>query len=114
MLIMTDKYPDCWIFDANRRVYNRNEDGIAIGGPIWKEHWRKVEIVDETKLSWITSSGLKIPKKGKRGICFSSEDIEKESYIHENRHKIADMISSCNDYDKLKTVAELIGYYEES
>lgn len=102
-------YPDCWIFDQNRRVYRRSKDGRSFGSPIWREHWRKVEIIGETSRSWLTDVDGKIPKKGGHGIAFSHEDIDKAAFV-QNSWRIADAVRSCRDYDALRKVADAIGY----
>lgn len=107
------QYPECWVFDINRRVYQRNADGRAIGGPIWREHWRKVNIVDDNRRSWITSSGERIPKGGGRNYAFSLEEIEQAAFVHDHKYKISEMIRASLDYCKIKKVAEIMGYKPE-
>ncbi len=116
----TDKqYPDVWVFDENRRIYRTNEKGESYGSPIWREHWRKLKIVGETRVSWISSCGDRVPKKGGRmrlssghfrDVSFSEADIDRQAWIAENRHRIADKIRFINDHDTLRRVAEVIGY----
>lgn len=103
-----------WVFDINRRIYRRDEHGKAHGGPIWREHWREEKVVGETSRSWITERGTKVPKKGanSRLFAFSEEEIDRESYVQESRHKIADMVRRLTDHDTLKRVAECIGYQQ--
>lgn len=101
-----------WVFDINLRKYRRDENGRSVGGPIWREHWQRQEIVGETRRSWITNYGKKIPKAGARGIAFSEEEIEREAFVHENSHKIAFEVQQIKDHELLKKVAELIGYKE--
>ena len=105
----TTKYPDCWLFDINRRVYRRNEKGVAIGGPIWREHWVKLEIVGETTRSWVTSCDQKVPKKGSHRYVFSEEDIDLRALV-EARYLIADRVNSCTDRDKLKQIADILNF----
>jgi hypothetical protein len=106
----TDVLGVVWIFDINYRSYRQDENGCAYGGPIWRDCWRKHEIVGETKRSWITRWGRKVPKEGGHGIAFSEEEVSREAYIHDNRHKIADRVMQLSDHDILKRVAELVGY----
>lgn len=103
-----------WVFDINIRKYRKDENGRSFGGPIWREHWQRQEIVSETSRSWITNYGEKIPKAraGGRGIAFSEEEIEREAFVQENRHKIAFEVQQIKDHELLKKVAELIGYRE--
>lgn len=104
---MASKFPDCWVFDQNRRVYPKGERG---GGPIWREHWRRVEIVGETSRSWVTECGRKVSKKGGSGISFSQEEIDQQAWIQDNRHKIGDRVERCRDFKVMKAIADLVGY----
>lgn len=106
-------YPDCWIFDENRRRYKVDENGRSVGGSIWREHWVKVDIVGETSRSWITDyHGLKVPKKGGRGYAFCEADIDRMAFV-EKRYWIGEAVKRCTDYEILKRVAELVGYSDE-
>lgn len=105
----THCYPDCWVFDVNRRRYKVDENGKSTGGPIWREHWAKVEIVGETSRSWVTSYGRKIPKSGGSGIAFSEEDINRMAFV-EQRWAIANKVRYCTDYETLKQIADAVGY----
>ena len=102
-----------WIFDSSRRVYRRDENGRAIGGPVWREHWVGHEIVGETSRSWITEFGRKVPKKGGYGIAFDAAEIDRQEYIHKHRCKIADAVRRCDDYYTLRQIAEMAGYVAE-
>lgn len=102
-----------WIFDENRRHYRKDENGRSLGSPIWREHWVAYEVIDETPRSWILRhSHRKVPKKGGYGIAFSIKEIDRLEFITVHRRKIADKVISL-DYDKLKQVADLIGYKGE-
>lgn len=101
-----------WIFDINRRSYLRDEKGYSYGSPIWRDHWVKCKVTGETSRSWIIDRwNEKIPKKGynPKVVAFNEEEIDREAFVQENRHRIADAICYL-DYDKLKQVADLIGY----
>lgn len=101
-----------WLFDENRRRYRKDESGRSLGGPpIWREHWYQVEITGETSRSWIIKNVGKIPKRDGRGIAFSEDEINKASFVHDNRHKIAELVRNLQ-YDQLKKVADIIGYEE--
>jgi hypothetical protein len=114
---MSDRPNFVWIFDINRRVYAPKELGrlYSSGPPIWREHWRKCAITGETKRSWITEWGRKIPKTGHdpRSVCFSEEEIDRMAWIVDNRHRLARYIESITDFDKMKQVAEIVGYQEK-
>lgn len=105
-----------WRFDDHRRVYPPREKGQiwSHGGPIYREHWVKIEIAGETSRSWIVGRGsgqYKVPKKGKHdGYAFKEFEVNDDCYIHEHRHKIARQIEVINDAATLRLVADAIGY----
>ena len=99
-----------WLLDQNFRVYHKDENGRAYGGPIWRCHWREYEVVSETKRSWIIKFGKKVPKAGGYGIAFSQDEIDKLAFIEENHNAIAEMVRGLNDYDMLCKVAGIVGY----
>jgi hypothetical protein len=103
-------FPRVWIFDTNRRVYERDENGRAKGGPIWRDHWKEIPIVGETRVSWVSRYGDKIPKKGGYGIAFSEEEIDRAAFVQEHRSKIVRVLERCQDYDTLIKVAGVLGY----
>ena len=113
--LSTTDYPDVWVFDENRRVYTEPKEGTLWTGSncIWREHWRKVDIVGETSRSWVADNGRTIPKSGGRSISFSEEEIDRAAYVYENKYKIGDAVRDLNDYDLLKQVAALVGYQSE-
>lgn len=113
MTTSQNTYPDCWVFDGNRRKY-RLKNGYTVGNPIWREHWCKVTIVGETSRSWLTSCRRKIPKAGREGVSFSMEEIERLAFVEENRYWIGDAVSRLKDYGALKSIADLIRYEVES
>lgn len=107
-------FPDIWYFDVNHRVHRRDANGRAYGGPIWREYWRKLNIISDTTRSWVASNGMKIPKSGadSRSFAFSLDDIERRAWVEENRHRIADSIRRLDNYEKLMAVADAVGYKE--
>ena len=98
------------MFDSSRRVYARNDKGMSVGAPIWREKWREEEIVGETRASWVLKGGRKIPKRGGIGIAFSEEEIDRLEYINTHRYRIAAAVERCDDFEILSNVAELVGY----
>ena len=88
-----------WQFDVNRRVYL---DGRS--GPSYRHHWHKVNVVGETTVSWILSSG----KKVKKSNTFSDSDVEDQIYIHDNKYKIADLVQRIDDADILRAVDAIV------
>jgi len=100
-----------WIFDENNRVYRRDSKGQSIGGgPIWREHWRPVQIVSETKRSWVTAYRDKIPKKGHdpRLYAFTRNEIEEMAYVHENRYRLSREVQSLCDPKKMREIAAIL------
>jgi hypothetical protein len=106
-------FPDIWMFNENNRVYTKSSNNIS-GRIIYRFHWRKVTVVGETRVSWIVSPyGTKIPKKGCRGVLFSQEDVDRDVWMHVNKHKISEKVRNCQDYNLLKKISELIGHQDE-
>ena len=107
---MTEEtFPDCWLFDSNRRVYREGGGG----GPVYREHWRKVEITGSTSRSWVTSWDQKIPKKGRRGVAFSQEEVDADVWIHSCSYGVSEAVRNCGDYEKLKKIAEILEWKEQ-
>ena len=105
-----------WIWDINRRVYRKDESGRSMGGgPIWREHFREQRIESETSRSWVTNYGLKIPKNGKPSweVCWTQEEINRRSYVHEASVPVSDLVRRVRDYDLMKQIAALVGYEEK-
>jgi hypothetical protein len=104
-----------WIFDENRRVYNKERSEYSFNAPIWREHWRPEEIVSETTRSWITKWGTKISKKDPGVlVIFSEEELDNRSWINDNKYEIVDKIRYGNlDYDTLKAIDDLIEQKEQ-
>lgn len=104
-------------FDGNRRVYRRNEAGIASGGPIYQDHFEAVPIIGETKVSWILKRyDAKVNKKNLSSVCqfadrgfFTESAMIADIWLHEHRYKIAKEVERAG-VDHLKEVARIIGY----
>lgn len=102
-----------WQFDPNRRVYPRDDNGRAFGGPIWREHWVRLCVIGETSKSWLVgpdwmASQLdraeKVAKKAWPGNLLTSEaEIERAAFV-EQRYRLAERVQKCLDYDTLKTI----------
>lgn len=104
-------YPECWVYDDNRRIYRKDDRGRSYGSPIYREHWRKVNIVGQNRVSWLLEFGGKVPKKGGYGIAFSEEEVDRDVWKKENAYRIAELTHR-QPYEVLKQIAELIGYTE--
>jgi hypothetical protein len=102
-----------WEFDQNLRVYERDENGRAMGGPIWRKHWRELQVIGETSRSWLVGSewqksdpsrAMKIAKRDWPGdLAISEEDLDRRAFV-EQRYKLARAIETCRDYDTLKAI----------
>lgn len=99
-----------WLFDINKRVYAKDESGRNTGGPIWREHWREHQVVDENRASYITKNGLKVSKNGGKGIAFSTDEIDRLEMVEVHAIQIAEEVRYCRNPDLLIEVARLIGY----
>jgi hypothetical protein len=95
-----------FMFNPNRRIYAEG----GKGRPIYREHFYGVEITGETSRSWLVGpkwSPTKINKKTLEGI-YTVEQVEEKCWIAENRSELSRRIHSCNDYRKLKQIAEIL------
>jgi len=101
-----------WIFDNNRRIYPPAPKGRlwASGGPIYRDHWVKHEVTGETRVSYITKYGGKVPKKGGYGYALTIDEVEDDVWLHDHRHKIAKLVGEIQDVALLRKVAEAAGY----
>lgn len=107
-------------FDSNHRVYRKDAKGHSTGSPIYREHWREIKVIGETSRSWLVGVDWHPDKIAKKdlaagelhGYCLTLEEVEKRSFVADNRHHISNIVSGLT-YDKLKAVADLIGYKPE-
>lgn len=99
-----------WIFDQNHRVY-----GSKNSAPIWRKYWREYKIEAETSRSWVIGRGWaerKIPKNGRMpmDVCFSEAEIDRRAFVVDHAYRISEEVRKLSDYDKLKQIAEMVGY----
>jgi hypothetical protein len=104
-----------WFFDVNRRVY---ADGLS--GPIWRKHWREVEVGGETSKSWILRHAVwhggryvtRVPKVGyDRSVwAFTEAEIDEQEWVSDHKFKVMQRVWQTHDAAVLKQVAALIGY----
>jgi hypothetical protein len=94
-----------WLFDINRRVYAPDKSG----GPIWREHWRPVEIVSETSRSYVTKYGERCPKKGRdpNVWVWSQAEIDRAEIV-QGSWAIANDVRGCRDADKLLAIRSIL------
>lgn len=100
-----------WVYDGNRRVYNRDENGKAIGSPIYRESWNKYKVISETTRSWVLEYNKKVPKKPekwqKHAFAFSEQELEDLIWVDEYAYKISEAVRGA-DVGTLKKIAELM------
>lgn len=96
-----------WVFDRNRRIYPQ---GATFSSPIWREHYEKHSIVAETRMSWITATGVKLSKALREEFVFSEEELDHKEFLHLNLYKIADQVRQLKDYETVLRIAELAHY----
>jgi hypothetical protein len=107
-----------WHKNPFKRVYEKNADGHAIGGPIYSAYWEEIEVIGETSRSWLVGykfNHTKIAKKdlaeGKlQGYKLTRAEVDEDIYFNTHRHKITSLVSDIKDVKLLKAVADLIGY----
>jgi len=100
-----------WVFDENRRIYAKGEDGRSLGdGPIWREHWRPEKITSETSRSWVTEYKTKIPKRNRdpRWFALTQLEIDEQAYVHENRYRIIEAVSRVSDASTLRAIEAVL------
>lgn len=107
-----------WQFDINRRVYERDAEGFAKGGPIYEAHFLPMKVLRIESNRYIVATW---PEGGyERRVSFLAvtaergnwvDDAEKERRIweHVHRHSIIRMVERA-DVDTLRKVAAAIGY----
>ena len=99
-----------WLFNENRRIYPKGG-----GRAIWREHWQSEEVVAETRVSWVTKYGTRIPKKRPArhrdtSPCFSEAEVDERVWAEANRYPIAERVRSDAEPATLRRIATLIGY----
>ena len=108
-----------WRYDMNYRRYVDPLPGerYSRGAPIWIKHWRPEKIASETSRSWVTTTGLKIPKKHTPtrfdNFATSEADIRRRQWIEEHRYRVSELIQRCDDGEVLERIAGWLGYKPE-
>jgi hypothetical protein len=101
-------------FDINRRVYDKPLAGTGriFGTIIYREHFKPLKIIGETRQSWLLEFGYKA-KKGddpiKRGGFYTEVEMEDNIWTHDHRHKVRDLLDRASP-TQLREVAEILGY----
>lgn len=111
MTTSPEKPNHIWVFDINRRIYGPDNPG-----PIWREHWKKCEVLGETSRSWILDrhGQIKVPKKRneiqRRIFAFSESEIDDLEWVEKHKYKIAREVELSSNPAVLRTIASLVGY----
>ena len=97
-----------FIFDESIRVYT-HPDGSRSSGPIYREHFKAVEITGETEKKWILDVyGLVISKANPQKRLYDEEDVEKKVWVHDNAYKLQARVGSGVSYAKLKMIEAIL------
>lgn len=98
-------------FNENTRVYLRRN-----GGPSYRGHFIEVDVIGETRVSWVVGpnwSPRKVNKKdimsGRAGCYFTKDAMELQIWRRHNEHRIKSHMSLVST-EMLKAIAEMIGY----
>lgn len=114
---------ELWYFDSNNMVFEK-KDGVPIGEPIYSEYFCKAIVYKETFRSWFIchwEPGIffplgRIPKNFKGFPINGFYDDEAKNnaiWIHKHSYKILDHVGCVTDLNKLKEIAQIVGYQEE-
>jgi hypothetical protein len=95
-----------YVYDINRRQYDEKRNLIE------KYCWKPIEIVGETRVSWIGKYGDKFPKRNGKYLK-SETEVDEQVWIKQNKYKISRCLDVCYDYEKIKQVAILVGFRPE-
>ena len=106
-------------FNFNNRVYVKNEHGMPTGSPITEHYFRPEKVVGEDKRKYLLggSFGTYVNKAtgemraGREvlGVCYTEQ--MKQDYLWDKEHRcnIRNIVDKL-DVDKLRKVADVIGY----
>lgn len=107
-----------YIYEGNRRRYT-SPDGTKRSTSDPYYHYRPLEIVGETRLSWVAKTGEKINKRtgeitggGSFGrgyrVLWTWQEVEDGVYVEKNRIPLADRVLACTDRVTLERVAAVL------
>lgn len=102
--------------DHNRRVYRKNAEGQSVGGPIGRYYWAPVEIIGETKTSWLLQNwrdGESYPKKpsdARPKRFYGLDEVEDMIWMDHHASRIGDHVKRIKDVGLLQRIAALTGY----
>jgi hypothetical protein len=105
-----------WRFDEYHRVYRKDENGLATGGPIYREHWQPIVVFGENRRSWLAGYErypYKIPKTGPHpGFALTEQELDDACWASEHRYRVYRAVESRmhDDLDFLKQIAAMVDY----
>lgn len=102
-----------FMFDINRRVYEKDEAGRPRGSASFRGHFFSVEVKGETSRSWIVGHfSQKVPKKDPWSVLYTEDMIDDAEWINSHKYRISQDVLRVKDGDKLRQIAAIIGYKE--
>lgn len=85
---------------------------MGVGSPVFRYKFMPEYVVGETKLSWLVGRGpkpQKFPKKGTFNL-YGLDDVEDAVWADQHQFRIRDAVGHLRDLEKLKQIADLVGY----
>ena len=126
--------------ECEKRIV-KDTTNMKIGDAIWIHNgvhtgeestkWTKHIIVGETNRSWIVRdekfldahwAGKKLPKIYRNNMeddvklrftAFTEEEVKQKVWVAKNSHHIQSCVSVVHDYETLKKIADLVGFFRE-
>jgi hypothetical protein len=100
-----------WLFDINVAVYDENHKYIGRG------KWEKYSIISATSRSWVLKGEIRVDKisltinRGKYGRdrAYTEKMMHDKIWVSEKRLRLLDLLQRCQDVEKLKMVATILG-----
>lgn len=99
---------------------------LKVGGTIYRRNGNPVEIIGETKVSWIIGdrsweqqkikkSAMRKGNSGEHWVQFfvNQQDALDCAYAGEHRHRIGSLVGVCDDAKVIRQIAALIDYVPE-
>lgn len=107
-----------YIFNANNRVYEKDAKGRSQGAPIYRKHWEPIQVIGETKNSWLVGyehNPTKISKKDLRegklhNICLTEKEVDDKVFLHDHAYRIGEAVGKSQDVALLKNIADMVLY----
>lgn len=109
---------ELFTFNENHRVYKRDENGKAFGGPIYREHFRPIYVIGETSKSWIIGHDkteyFKTPKSNPFSKNLYTKELMEDKILDQSmRYKVVDAVRY-SDVETLKKIAAIVGFGKET